>query len=546
MRFGIQMYGVNEIFLQDKEAFLKRITKAGYRFLEPCTVLDENPFFATKAWMDKDFEENMPLLKKYGVSVYSCFLFTNQLTADLDRVIAFANKYEIRQIILPCPGYQDMEQYQAVAKELSDAGKRLSEHGVELLIHNGTDTSTDRINGVCAFEWLLQACGESVGAQPDTGYFLQGDVDPEEFLWRNKKQIRSLHYKDMEKTENGITETGVGRGLTDMMACFQFARAAEIIQLVDQDGSKGDFMDDLDYAAGLFRQLGQGRDRSRSILCTMDIKTGEVKKLHTFDGVIEAPNWMQNDADYLIYNADGLIWKYQISEDKITPVNSGYCTNCNNDHVLSPDNKELAVSHSEPNCYSQIFIFPLEGAFTEPKLITELAPSYLHGWSSDGKELAYCAFRDHGNGMDVDIHAISRDGGEEWRLTNTGFNDGPEYAPNNEDIWFTSTRTGLMQIWKMKRDGSEQTQVVCSDRNDWFPHVSPDSQKVVYLSYSKEGLDPTEHLPNMDVELHLMNYDGSDDHTILKFFGGQGSINVNSWNPDSKQFAFVMYELEHK
>jgi Tol biopolymer transport system component len=103
-----------------------------------------------------------------------------------------------------------------------------------------------------------------------------------------------------------------------------------------------------------------------------------------------------------------------------------------------------------------------------------------------------------------------------------------------------------MQIFRMKRDGSEQTQMTFEDRNNWFAHVSPDGQKVVNLSYSKEGLDAKEHLPNMDVELWMMSPDGSNREKILEFFGGQGSINVNSWSPDSRKFAFVMYELEHK
>ena len=179
--------------------------------------------------------------------------------------------------------------------------------------------------------------------------------------------------------------------------------------------------------------------------------------------------------------------------------------------------------------------------------MTKNAPSVLHGWSPDGEELAYCAFRDHGKGFEVDIYTIPAEGGEEKRLTeNAGFNDGPEYSPDGQHIWFISTRSGLMQCWRMNRDGSDPRQMTFRQRNNWFPHVSPDGKKVVYLSYSREGLDPSEHLPNMHVELGLVNADGSDDRPILSFFGGQGSINVNSWHKDSRRIAFVMYELEHK
>ena len=103
-----------------------------------------------------------------------------------------------------------------------------------------------------------------------------------------------------------------------------------------------------------------------------------------------------------------------------------------------------------------------------------------------------------------------------------------------------------MQCWKMDRDGRNQTQMTFSDRNNWFPHVSPDGNQVVYLSYSPCGLDASEHLPNMYVQLRLMDYDGGNDRLLLEFFGGQGSINVNSWHRDSKKLAFVRYELKHK
>ena len=133
-----------------------------------------------------------------------------------------------------------------------------------------------------------------------------------------------------------------------------------------------------------------------------------------------------------------------------------------------------------------------------------------------------------------------------FQLKNACFNDGPEYQPDGNKIWFNSTRTGLMQIWKMERDGKNQAQVTFEEQNNWFAHISPDGQKVVNLAYTKDGLDANEHLPNMNVSLWLMNIDGKERSKIMDLFGGQGSINVNSWSPDSKKFAFVSYELHHK
>ena len=545
MRYGLSMFGLNPLFLQDKEGFLKRMSAAGYRYLEPCIMEEPIPQFADRFWTPADWDAYQPMLEKYGMQVYSIHVFPRDLAQEMPGLLALAKKHGASQLVAPCPAFTSAEEGHVFARQFTAAAEAARNEGMELLLHNAKEASEARVEGFSAYEWLLQHCGDAVFAQADVGWLLYGGTDPESFLWRNKDRIRSLHYKDMEKTPEGMVETGIGRGLVDMLACFQFARAVEIIQLADQDSSRGDFLEDMEYVANRFRSLTGERERTKSILCILDTETGEVTQLKTFNKVIEAPNWLQTDDDALIFNADGHIYRYRISTGSETEIPSGHCDNCNNDHVLSPDNTQIAVSHSEHGWMSQIYILPIEGG--EPKLITPNAPSYLHGWSPEGKELAYCAFRDHGKGYEVDIYAIPADGGEEKQLTrNAGFNDGPEYSPNGNHIWFISTRSGLMQCWRMNRDGSEPTQMTFRERNNWFPHVSPDGKQVVYLSYSRDGLDPNEHLPNMQVALYLMDYDGGNDRLLLEFFGGQGSINVNSWSRDSRRLAFVMYELEHK
>lgn len=533
MRYGLQMFGLNPIFLEDKEGFLKRVSAMGYRYLEPCLMLQSIPGLEKHGWTEADFSENSPLLAKYGMKIHSCHVFTSDLSADLSRILEFAKKYDIQQIVLPCP--KDVNP--AAAVYLTQVGDALRKHGIQLLLHNNKDD--------LGYGWLLSVSGDSVGAQVDVGWLLYHGIDPETFLWKHQKKVHSLHYKDFGDTADGLQETTVGKGKVDMMACFQFARANEIIQIVDQDGSRGDFMEDMEFVSHVFRDLSGGRDCTKSTLCIFDTETGNVEPLKTFDKIIEAPNWMQTDEDCLIYNADGRIWKFRISTGEEALLESGICINCNNDHVLSPDNRQIAVSHSQSGWMSQIYILPIAGG--EPRLITPNAPSFLHGWSPDGEELAYCAFRDHGNGTEVDVYAIPAMGGEEKQLTaHAAFNDGPEYSPCGRHIWFNSTRSGLMQCWRMNRDGSAPTQMTFTERNNWFPHVSPDGKQVVYLSYSRDGLDPAEHLPNMHVQLRMMDSEGGNDRCILEFFGGQGSINVNSWHRDSRKFAFVIYELIHK
>lgn len=283
------------------------------------------------------------------------------------------------------------------------------------------------------------------------------------------------------------------------------------------------------------------RSGDKSILEVFDIETGKSEVLDEFDRVIEAPNWSA-DGKFLTFNSEGRIYKYEIASGDMSEVPSYFVDNCNNDHVLAPDGTGLYVSHhTKEDGLSRIYKIFYDGRM--PELVTPLAPSYLHGITPDGKMLAYCAER---NG-EYDIYTIPTAGGNETQLTTAfGLNDGPEYDCDGEYIWFNSVRTGRMQAWRMKADGSEQTQMTFDAHwNTWFPHISPDRTKVVMLAYHERDVRPGEHVPNKNVEIRLMT--GSDKtgwskpRTILKLFGGQGTINVNSWAPDSKRFAYVRY-----
>lgn len=257
---------------------------------------------------------------------------------------------------------------------------------------------------------------------------------------------------------------------------------------------------------------------------------------------IEAPNWTP-DGKWLVYNSGGKL--YKISPDspgEPVEINTGYATRCNNDHVISFDGKMIAISHgTKEDGKSRVYTLPVTGGV--PRLITPLSPSYLHGVSPDNKYLAYCAER-NGN---FDVYIIPFEGGEEIRLTTAeGLDDGPEYSADGKHIWFNSVRTGLMQAWRMNADGSGQTQMTFDEtRNSWFPHISPDGKLIVCISYQKGDVDPGAHPANKNVELRLMPAGGGESKTIIKLFGGQGTINVNSWAPDSKRFAFVSYQLSN-
>jgi Tol biopolymer transport system component len=123
-------------------------------------------------------------------------------------------------------------------------------------------------------------------------------------------------------------------------------------------------------------------------------------------------------------------------------------------------------------------------------------------------------------------------------------NDGPEYSPDGRWLYFNAERAakvqGHAQCFRMKPDGTGIEQLTFDERVNWFPHLSPDGQSVVYISFPPGTLG---HPPDKDVILRFMRPDGSGQREIVSLFGGQGTINVNSWAPDSKRFAYVAYPV---
>ena len=273
-----------------------------------------------------------------------------------------------------------------------------------------------------------------------------------------------------------------------------------------------------------------------SILKIYDLESRSSTVVMEADFRLEAPNWTP-DGEYLVYNSEGHLFKIPVAGGEAEMINTGFADQCNNDHLLSPDGSMIALSHrtAEDN-RSRIYVVPFEGG--DPVLITPMAPSFLHGWSPDGGRLAYCAERE-GN---YDVYTIPAMGGVEKRLTHAdGLDDGPEYSRDGQHIYFNSIRTGTMEIWRMKTDGSELQQLTDDPYHNWFPHPSPDGEKIVFLSYEP---DVEGHPPYKQVTLRVMPASGGKERVLLHLFGGQGTINVPSWSPDSKKFAYVEYFLE--
>lgn len=282
------------------------------------------------------------------------------------------------------------------------------------------------------------------------------------------------------------------------------------------------------------------RDYIGSRLEVLDIETGRREILFTAPDSIQAPNWTK-DGRALIYNSNGKLYRFDLATRTPTELNTGVVQNNNNDHVISFDGKQLGISSgaAEDQGRSSIYVVPVEGG--KPRRVTQQGPSYFHGWSPDDKTLVYTGERND----EFDIYTIPAAGGEERRITTAeGLDDGPEYSPDGSRIYFNSTRTGKMQLWRMYPSGGDAEQVSDDEYNNWFPHISPDSQWVVYIAFPAD-IDPKDHPFYKQVYLRLMPYPGGPAKVIAYLYGGQGTINVPSWSPDSKRIAFVSNTAEY-
>lgn len=270
----------------------------------------------------------------------------------------------------------------------------------------------------------------------------------------------------------------------------------------------------------------------------MDVVTGNRKVLYHSAHSLQAPNWVDDDK-VLVYNSNGFLYRYRFRTEEVKQINTGFAVHNNNDHVFSFDEKILGISNHNQgdNGHSSIFIMNPLGD-SNPKKITRfgVGASYLHGFSPDNTTLL---FTGHRNGK-YDIYSINIETREEFRLTDTdGLDDGSEFSPDGNYIYFNSNRTGSMKLWRMRPDGGNPEQLTFDNNyKDWFPHVSPDGKWIVFISFPPE-VPFGEHPFYKKCTLRIMPTHGGTPKIIAYIYGGQGTINVPSWSKDSKRIAFV-------
>jgi TolB protein len=284
----------------------------------------------------------------------------------------------------------------------------------------------------------------------------------------------------------------------------------------------------------------QSQRDTTSYIQTVDIKTGKIDTVLVAKGDYEAPNWHPDN--YLVLNFRGNIYKLDLAAKQLAAINTGPINQIMDDHGLSPDGKWIAITSFDTaksglKLYKfSISIVPVAGG--QPKKITTSQDlSFWHGWSPDGKTIAYCG----GVFSNLDVYTIPVEGGVPNRLTDApGLDDGPDYSPDGKYIYFHSFRTGRIQIWRMHPDGSQPEQMTFDENTNWFPHPSPNNKWIAYIAYTTD--EKQNHPFGKNVKLRLMDpkTKAVKDLTPV-FYGGAGTINTPSWSADSRKVAFISY-----
>jgi len=307
-------------------------------------------------------------------------------------------------------------------------------------------------------------------------------------------------------------------------------------------------------------QLPPGTGRApapqfRSKISIFDLRDKSTKTLYEGDTVWEAPNW-STDGKFLVANSGGRLYRIPVdgpSAGKPEAIAIDPTLRLNNDHAPSPDGKMIAFSASSPTSRgSQVWLANADGAGAH--VMVSLTPSYFHGWSPDNRFLVYVQQHPGPNGApaNYDIFRIPAAGGEAVQLdSNPGYDDGPDYSPDGKWIYFNSDRAGGWDVWRIPAEGAgpndvKAQRVTSDEMEDWFPHPSPDGKHLLFFSFPKGTATHNDRMAG--VQLRMMPLPGGripatpKIEVVTTFFGGQGTINVNSWAPDSKRFAFVIYE----
>jgi Tol biopolymer transport system component len=278
-----------------------------------------------------------------------------------------------------------------------------------------------------------------------------------------------------------------------------------------------------------------------SEVCVFDLSTQSVRTVLRHEGHIEAPNWHPDG--FLLVNMNNALFRVSLDAGTLEAVDTGPLRACNNDHGFSHDGQRLALSDKSESGQSRIFVLDWSQGASSLRRVSPHDPSWFHGWAPSGARIVYAAARGDSPRPPVAVFSCSAtDGSDEQRHSCESFAhaDGPEFSASGEWIWFNGERDGATKLWRVHvSDRARHEQMTFGPTVDWFPHASPNGEHVLFLRYAA---GTTGHPAFRDVTLALMPQDGGAAVDLVRLHGGQGTINVPCWAPDSSAFAFVRHE----
>ena len=272
------------------------------------------------------------------------------------------------------------------------------------------------------------------------------------------------------------------------------------------------------------------------------------------DLLVEAPNVLPDGT--IVLNGGGDLWLLRqsgrvLDETALVPVPMPGVDEINNDHVLDPSGDSVVVSARD----GELYRVPLPDGGAAARITDTAAvlpvvrKYYLHGVTPDGSALAAIVGERTPDGVwTTDVALVDPTSGATTFLTRDEHPD-DGCAVVGDVVTFNTERftPGTAQLAWMRPGAGDPVQITGDDRVNWFPHVSPDGEHLLYLSY-EPGVQG--HPADQRVELRLLP--GSlvrgariavVPETLVVLDGGQGTVNVPPWSPDSRWFAYCDYPV---
>jgi len=186
----------------------------------------------------------------------------------------------------------------------------------------------------------------------------------------------------------------------------------------------------------------------------------------------------------------------------------------------------IAFSSNRDGDY-EVFRMDPEGAVSQ--LTFNLSTDRQPEWSPDGREILFVRYSFWGG---YDIYRMDRDGSNQTNLTNSPEDEsGPKWSPDGRQIVFSKTIGSNSEIFVMNRDGSGLLQLTDRTAADFSPAWSPDGSTIAFCSESNPG--------SWHYQIFTMHVDGTGITQVTTGDDDRDPV----WSPNGKRIAVVKYDF---